>query len=99
MTSIERQSSLTIQAPPDFDFRATAWSHGWCVLAPVSYDPKTGVLATRLPVEGGVVALALDQPGGRGAPVRARGRGPALTPADRAAIRLGVGRMLRLDQD
>lgn len=94
----------TLEVLPDFDFRATVWSHGWCVLAPFRWEPETGVLERPLRLRSGVVNLSLSQPNGRGAPVEmavAGGRGSRSGLAEGlwAGVERDVARMLQIDRD
>lgn len=90
--------------PADFDFAATVWSHGWCLLAPFRWDPEESVLEYRFETSGdGTATIAIRQPGGRGAPVELEvvsgdASRDGLARGCWGAIGAGVTRALRLDQ-
>ena len=47
--------NLTLHPPPDFAFWRTAYSHGWCDLAPFSFDPAGQKLGRVLGLADGTV--------------------------------------------
>jgi 3-methyladenine DNA glycosylase/8-oxoguanine DNA glycosylase len=59
----------SIRVPKGFAFAATAYSHGWCVLAPFAWHPERGVLERVLRLPGGPSKIAFGQPAGRGTPI------------------------------
>ncbi|MDE2820695.1 MAG: 3-methyladenine DNA glycosylase [Chloroflexota bacterium] len=55
--------SFVIETAPQFDFRATVFSHGWYMLAPFSWDEETGALSTIYrTAAGAVLSLELRAP-------------------------------------
>ena len=98
-------SRVRIKVPRGFHFRATVMSHGWCYLAPFSWDMEAGTLERPLRVPGGKTAVVrLSQPGGRGKPLEAAfvagaGSRGEIGPRPRAAVEAAVSRMLFLDAD
>jgi N-glycosylase/DNA lyase len=98
------RAARALDVPADFDFAATAYSHGWCVLAPFAWDDAARVLQVVLRVPGGSTRVAFAQPGGTGAPLRADvvggvGARAGLDPRQRLAIGAAATRMLGLDKD
>ncbi len=92
--------SLPVQAP--FDFQATAYSHGWAVLAPNVWRDAEKTLETvvRLPT-GPVVRLSIKSGGRPAAPriqIHVLAPGPIETVA-RKEIKRVVRRMFRVDED
>jgi 3-methyladenine DNA glycosylase/8-oxoguanine DNA glycosylase len=93
---------LQLAAPPPFDFRGTAYSHGWVVLAPNSWDNERSTLrrVDRL-ASGRVVLLEISGAGTAEKPriqisVEHHGR---LSATDGADIGKRVGHMFRIDED
>lgn len=96
------RTRLQLVPAPPFDFRGTASSHGWVVLAPNEWDRNTGVLqrVERLP-SGKVVSLAIQGNGTLRNPiidVSVEHKGQ-LSRRDGKAIELSVSHMFRLDED
>lgn len=93
---------LLLTAPAPFDFVNTAYSHGWVVLAPNSWDPESATLRRVERLSSGV-AVRLAIAGGGTA------HRPEIRVVVDSATRLGirarreithkVGHMLRLDED
>lgn len=95
---------LSIATPPDFDFRSAVCSHGFFVLAPNRWVPKTQSLRTIVTIDNDL-AVPVIVSENRGRP-DAHGRGgillssPArLGPSQRMTVRRAIWRMLRLDED
>ncbi len=94
-------SRFVLEADAPFDFTGTAYSHGWVVLAPNSWDAERRAMerAHRL-ATGRVVRLTLAEaagaPGGVEVRVEHRGRLGARAAAE---IRHDVAHMFRLDED
>lgn len=96
------RTRLQLVPTPPFDFRGTASSHGWVVLAPNEWDRDTGILqrVERLP-SGKVVALTVQGDGTLRKPiidVAVEHKGP-LARRDGKAIELSVSHTFRLDED
>jgi 3-methyladenine DNA glycosylase/8-oxoguanine DNA glycosylase len=96
---------FSIAVPPDFDFRATVWSHGWCFLEPFRSRDEGRILERPLRLaRGRVTRVETRQPSGRGAPLEVQVTGGAgsrggLAARDRATVETALRRMLRLDED
>lgn len=102
--NIDGRRARVVAVPKNFDFAVTAYSHGWCALAPNHPDPSERTLERPWRVAGGSTRIRMEQPRGRGGAVELRvvgGRGAraGLAPADWARIERDVGHMLRLDED
>ena len=93
------RTELTLPAPSGFRFLSTVNSHGWCVLAPFSYDEAAQTLATIYRLRGGDV-VRLDVRAGNG-DVRIGVDGLTGAPQPETAAELGavVGRVLGFGQD
>lgn len=101
--------ALSVEAGDDFNFRGTIDAHGWCVLAPFSWDGGDGVLGrVELLSSGRVVRLAMKAgPGAAGkgvtvavtAVTAGAAGGARLSAAERAEVAAKVRRMLRMDED
>jgi len=93
---------FSVLAPPDFDFRATVQSHGWCQLAPFVVQENGRALEwpTRI-TKNRLARVAVSQPGGRGSLVEVDigGARAGVSRTARATIEASVRRMLRLDED
>ncbi|TWT86333.1 hypothetical protein Mal64_38740 [Pseudobythopirellula maris] len=94
---------MRIAVPKDFDFVRAVCSYGYFLLAPNLWRPETlSLLRVFDPAEGGLegerLSTEIDQPGGRGAPVRVRCDRP-LAAAERAFVRRALARMLRVEDD
>ncbi len=94
-------SILRFRLPAPFDFRATAYSHGWVVLAPNSWDDETEIVERVLRLDSGTVVRVKvwatgtrDHPGVRMQVVH----NEPLSRQDKAAIKAAIGRMLRIDE-
>ncbi len=96
--SQDQKGSLSLSAQEPFGFAAAARSHGWCSLAPFSWDEERGELSRVEELKGGVVVL-LRMRGMEGGVAVEVESGSQLTAADLAEIREKVGWMLRLDED
>lgn len=103
----EPQSSLpntrlTLRPKPPFHFDASAYSHGWVVLAPTSWDAARRVVGrVELLASGRVVALDIAGGGDEAAPtitIDVAGDSP-LSAAESDEIRRKVAHMFRLDED
>ena len=96
------QTSLEIAAPTPFDFAGTAYSHGWAVLAPNTWDKKTCRL-TRIEHldDGHVVRLIIAGSSGRKkAHVFVGIEGPKrLSKRERLEVEQRVAKMLRFEED
>lgn len=93
-----------VAVPRDFDFPVTAYSHGWCMLAPNRPDEDGERLERAWRAQGGSTWIRMEQPRGRGTDVELRvvgGRGTraGLSPADWARVERDVRHMLRLDEE
>lgn len=98
-----RPSRLTIAVPADLWLPTAVCSYGYFLLAPNRWRPAELCLERSfdaaefgLPQER--FRVAIDQPAGRGAPLRVR-CDTAVSPPARRALRRAIGRMLRLDKD
>jgi 3-methyladenine DNA glycosylase/8-oxoguanine DNA glycosylase len=97
--------AFAIQAPRDFDFRATVWSHGWCFLSPFASREEGKVLERPFELPAGrITRLVLRQPEGPGSAIQVdvvagKGSRGGLDVRDRQAIERAARRMLRLDED
>jgi 3-methyladenine DNA glycosylase/8-oxoguanine DNA glycosylase len=93
---------LTLAPQPPFDFAATAFSHGWAMLAPTSWDKEDQALGRVEPLASGrVVALRVTGAGDATAPlihVDVTHDTP-LSADDEDEIRRKVAHMFRLDED
>jgi len=96
------KTHLRLPVPKPFDFAGTAYSHGWVVLSPNSWDPARLTLQRieRL-VSGKVVSLSISSAGVSRDPhlqieVVSKSR---LGIKDRAEITRNVERMFRLDEN
>ena len=94
----------SIPTPTGFDFRTTVRSHGWCLLAPFSWDDEANLLSRPLRVSGGVSRFVFDQPKGAGRPLRAtvtggRGSRSGLDAAGWREVERIATRMFQLDRD
>ena len=96
--SQDQKGSLSLSAREPFGFAAAARSHGWCSLAPFSWDEERGELSRVEELKGGVVVLLRMRRMEGGVAVEVES-GSQLTAADLAEIREKVGWMLRLDED
>lgn len=93
---------LTLAPQPPFHFEATAYSHGWAVLAPTRWDAERKVLERIERLDSGrVVALDIFETGTTVAPEISINvvSGNDLTRADFEEIRRSVAHMFRLDED
>ncbi len=101
MTQIQ-STRLYLTMPAPFDFKAAAYSHGWVVLAPNSWEEARGAMqrVERL-VDGEVVLLELHGAGSEEKPrisIGVEHRG-TLSKAARAEIKAGISRMFRREED
>ena len=96
------RTRLQLTPAPPFDFRGTAQSHGWVVLAPNEWDRDAGVMqrVERLP-SGKVVSLTIQSNGTVREPVIdvSVEHKRRLSRRDGGAIELCVSHMFRLDED
>lgn len=98
---------LALRPEAPFDFAATAYSHGWVVLAPNEWEGETETVRRVHRLEGGTVVLLemraspeTDGGGESGPGVEVTVRAPeALGPTERKEIRAAVTRMFRLDEE
>lgn len=93
---------LTLWPQPPFHFAATAYSHGWVLLAPTGWDAERGCVSRveRLP-SGRVVALEITEGASSPAPIihiDVDHEG-TLSAAEADDIRRRTGHMFRLDED
>ncbi|MEN0111362.1 MAG: endonuclease III domain-containing protein [Planctomycetota bacterium] len=98
-----RPTRLSIAVPPDLWLPATVCSYGYFLLAPNRWRPEKLALRRRFDAaEFGLPSrafdTAIDQPAGRGTPVRVR-CDAGLDRSTSVALRLAVGRVLRLEKD
>lgn len=98
-----RPTRLQIAVPPDLWLPATVCSYGYFLLAPNRWRPaeqtlERGFDAAEFGLPTRRFGVAIDQPGGRGEPVRVR-CDASLSAAERRALRGGVERVLRVDKD
>ena len=92
------KARIVIPTAPQFDFRATALSHGWLMLAPYSWDDETGILSYVYQSEAGAVQrLRLSEAAG-GVQVDLPDC-QALTPRLESELTAAAGRMLNIDWD
>lgn len=96
------RTTIQLSPPPPFDFGATAYSHGWVVLPPNTWDEKARTIqrVERLGA-GKVVLLRISGDGTARKPsVDVSAESPArLTKRERDEITANVSHMLRLDED
>lgn len=96
------KTQITLPAPVPFDFTASAYSHGWAVLAPNAWDTERRTIGRAEQLPGGeVVLLEVGEQKRAGTPaveilVKHTGE---LTSADRADIATKIAHMLRFDED
>ena len=90
--------SFVIETAPQFDFRATVFSHGWYMLAPFSWDEGTATLSTIYRTKAGPVRCLALSAAGSGLQV-ALPDSPALETDLRAELESLARRMLSLDWD
>lgn len=93
---------FSVAPPPDFDFRATVQSHGWCQLAPFVVQENGRALGWPARIaKKRLVRVEVSQPAGRGGPVEVEigGTHAGVSKPTRATIEASVRRMLRLDED
>lgn len=99
-----RATRMRLSVPADFDLAASVCSYGYFLLAPNRWRPVERVYERRFqPAEFGLpaaapVTLRVSQPKGGGEPLAITADRP-LTPAERSALRRGVARTLRIDED
>lgn len=90
--------------PARFDFFATVYSHGWCMLAPNRADQEARTLERTWAAGSGSSRIRLSQPSGRGGAVRmevvgGRGIRAGLEPETWDRIEREARHMLRLDEE
>jgi 3-methyladenine DNA glycosylase/8-oxoguanine DNA glycosylase len=91
-------SNLLMRLPPPFDFRSTAYSHGWVMLAPNNWDNETETIERVLRLDSGIVLhLKIWATGTMANPgIRIQvTHQEALTRVEITAIKRALGRMLR----
>ncbi|MEQ8847888.1 hypothetical protein [Botrimarina sp.] len=98
-----RDTVLKVAVPRDFWFPRVVCSYGYFLLAPNRWSPSDQALfrtfdAAEFGFASEPLGAVVDQPGGRGAPLRVRCDRPLSADAKRA-VRTGVRRMLRVDKD
>jgi 3-methyladenine DNA glycosylase/8-oxoguanine DNA glycosylase len=79
-------------------------SHGWCLLAPVTWEDEVVRLVRPLAVPGGVTRVAFEQPEGPGGPLQVsivggRGKRGGLDAAGWSVVERTTTRMFQLDRD
>jgi 3-methyladenine DNA glycosylase/8-oxoguanine DNA glycosylase len=95
---------LSLDVPTDFLLARDVCSYGYFLLEPNHWDPSARSLRRTLALPGGAATLTITQPGPAGLR-SARGRSLTLIAdrpldrEDRAAARVQLTRMLRLDED
>ncbi|MBN2502856.1 MAG: DNA-3-methyladenine glycosylase 2 family protein [Anaerolineales bacterium] len=96
------KTQITLTPPAPFDFYSTAYSHGWVVLLPNSWDDGGQIVQRVEQLSSGmVVKLAISGQGSVPAPrlkVQVESEGE-LDKQERAEIRTTVRMMFRLDED
>lgn len=90
--------SFVIETAPQFDFRATVFSHGWYMLAPFSWDQETAALSTIYRTTAGPVLSLSISASGPGLRIDLPDL-DALEPGLRAELESLVRRLLRLNWD
>ncbi|HLG14678.1 MAG TPA: hypothetical protein VJH03_09295 [Blastocatellia bacterium] len=87
---------LSIPVPPNFSFKRTVFSHGWCDLAPFDIDQRKWVLKRVIDLgRGRAVTVAIREQKNR---ITVTADGP-LGKRDSANVARDVRHMLRLDDD
>jgi N-glycosylase/DNA lyase len=87
---------ITIKTPPDFNFRRTALSHGWCALLPFEFDQKKWTLIRVLDLQQAAPVTVEISPKARGINISTSRR---VGKQAAAAIERDVRHMFRLDDD
>lgn len=90
------RSGIFLRPPERFSFRGTVTSHGWCGLAPFSFDDERGELSYVFTIEAGTVLRASAKQFKEGLRIRAE------VPAEKAhelAVADGFRRILAFDED
>ena len=96
------RTSIELEPAPPFDFDGTAYSHGWVVLAPNTWDAEEKILRRVEQLASGKVVLVSVR--GRGTPrepvIQVEIESPVRLGAnDRDVIAAGVSHMFRLHED
>jgi 3-methyladenine DNA glycosylase/8-oxoguanine DNA glycosylase len=91
-------ATLTLDAPQDFNFWRTAFSHGWCDLPPFSFDRERKTLYRILAADGGspVGCTITDVKGGITVDLRSRS---VISRAVKHSVLLQLRSCLRLDEN
>lgn len=87
---------ITIRVPPDFNFKRTVISHGWCELLPFQIDRERWILSRVLDLPGGKPVTVSIRSGNSMVRIKpSRSLGPKAT----KQVVKDVRHMLRLDDD
>ena len=86
---------LILPTPVDFRLASAVCSHGFFVLAPNTWDPRTATLHTIITLADERAVRVRVRAGAGGVVVRSDTR---LGAGERSLVRTAVGRMLRLDE-
>jgi 3-methyladenine DNA glycosylase/8-oxoguanine DNA glycosylase len=92
------QAKLTLTPPQPFEFERTAYSHGWVVLSPNSWDEEALTMRRVHALGGGKVVLLDISGAGEKVAVKVQSK-KALDSGEKREIKAAVSRMLRLDED
>lgn len=87
---------VTLDVPPDFSFRRTVASHGWCDLPPFAASPDARVLSTVVAMPGGGARRMVLRDDGARVALESPGAADA---ASRRALVAAARRVLALDVD
>lgn len=88
---------ITIPTPPEFSFRRTVLSHGWCELLPFEFDQDAWTL-TRVFDTGGEKPLTVAMRGGKNAlKVEMNGENPSR--AEQMRLKRDIRHIFRLDDN
>lgn len=91
-------TTLSLPTPADFDYRQTAGSHGWYMLAPFSHDPQSWTLwRVQQLADGALVRLEIRE--GAAAVEVGVSSAAALKPAQQEEIHALVRRCFSIDWD
>jgi len=87
----------TVPTPGDFDFRSAVCSHGFFMLAPNRWEPKTATLHTAVALdETSAVGVRVWESGRNQLEIRCSGK---LSRSEADRVLASIRRMLRLDED
>jgi 3-methyladenine DNA glycosylase/8-oxoguanine DNA glycosylase len=91
-------SRFSVKAHPDFDFWRTAYSHGWCDLAPFEFDLKRRTLTRVFALEGNVLVSSLLRGTSGGVNVNVKSRIP-LNTDQKNGLKAQIRLCLRMDEN